>query len=252
MTWITAKFPDLPAAVRSRVFAYSTTRLGGLSEPPFQGLNLGKHVGDDASIVESNRSLLRQGEEGNPALPTEPYWLQQTHSNHVVSLPNEYDPKVETDASIAAQANLVCTIMTADCLPILIVNDSATEIAAIHAGWRGLHNGVIANTINKMTSKAERLHAWFGPAISQKQFEVGQDVVELFLEKDANYSSCFQPNSSGKYLCDMVAMARLQLGELGLKHISGGEFCTYTDATQFYSYRRDGQTGRMASFIWFI
>ena len=259
MTWITANFPELPETTKRKLTAFTTTRCGGSSRirsnAKYSSLNLATHVGDYLDVVYSNRALLRE----TAHLPSEPYWLNQTHSINVVELPYQYrgcsDGNVisiiEADASFTLLPEHVCVVMTADCLPILIVDEQAATVAAIHAGWRGLADGIIEKTILRLGVASKRLHVWLGPAIGATNFEVGQEVKDLFVQKSVTNETSFvaQPQQ-GKYLCDIYQLASNVLVELGIEHISGGEYCTVADDEQFYSYRRDGQTGRMASLIW--
>ncbi|NVK25593.1 MAG: peptidoglycan editing factor PgeF [Gammaproteobacteria bacterium] len=260
MTWITANFPDLPASTLKRLSAFTTTRMGGSSSGQFDSFNLATHVGDELDAVYSNRALLREKRQ----LPSEPYWLNQTHSNTVIEIPYQYRGYtdgniiaiIEADASYTALPNHICTVMTADCLPLLLVDSKGTKVAAIHAGWRGLANGIIEKTINKMAVETGDLHVWLGPAIGPDSFEVGEEVKQQFVALSALNRDCFveQPQSLAtepkKFLCDIYQLAKNKLNVLGVKHISGGEFDTVTELSLFYSYRRDGQTGRMASLIW--
>lgn len=254
MIWITAKFPYLNESVKTRVVAGTTTRTGGVSQGNYTGLNLATHVSDELKAVTTNRAILR--EQLN--LPTEPYWLNQTHSATAVALPyqyryhpaNNHDSVTEADASHTKLADHICTVMTADCLPLLIVNTDVTEVATIHAGWRGLVNDVIANLVESMSSPAAELHVWLGPAIGPESFEVGSEVKTQFVAKNPQHEQAFFPTKENKYLCDIYKLAKLELEKIGVKYISGGEHCTVKEKEHFYSYRRDGQTGRMASLIW--
>ena len=246
MTWTTVNFPFLSIEAQRRVRAYVSHRSGGVSDAPFDSFNLATHVGDDKSRVMTNRAILRD----ELALPSEPFWLNQTHSTQVVELPYEYHAELPADASFTARLNTLCTVMTADCLPILIVDDEATHVGAIHAGWRGLADGIIEQTIDRFNVPRNKLHAYLGPAIGPKSFEVGEDVHDAFLAKSCSHQAAFKGIGDGKYLADLYLLARQTLAELGIKKLSGGDHCTFTDADMFYSYRRDGQTGRMASLIW--
>jgi YfiH family protein len=236
----------------SNVAAFATTRQGGVSSAPYDdgrgggGLNLGIHVGDDPLAVAGNRALLRQ------SLPSEPVWLTQVHGINVVDA-GSAAPPVEADASIATTAGAVCVIQTADCLPVLFCDVEGKAVAAAHAGWRGLAGGVLQQTVARMRAAGSaEILAWLGPAIGPQAFEVGQDVWQAFVGQDAEAASAFTPLAArpGKYLADIYALARQVLGRAGVKNVSGGGFCTVGDARRFYSYRRDGVTGRMASLIW--
>lgn len=259
MTWITAKFPHLAPKYRDKIGALTTTRESGVSSAPFDSLNIATHVGDVLTDVRANRAILREALSNTFGISSEPYWLEQTHSNQVLSLPSQYFHECATnkvpqaDASFTQQEQIICAVMTADCLPLLIVNDQATEVAAIHAGWRGLHNGIIGQTINSMTSENELLHVWLGPAIGPTAFEVGEDVRQQFIALSPDYSSCFMLSKTQpvkKYMADIYHIAKLQLAALGVQFISGAEYCTYQQSKLFYSYRKEGVTGRMASLIW--
>lgn len=249
MTWITASFPNLSPETRNKIVAGTTTRAGGISIAPYSGLNVASHVGDDIAAVYANRAILR--EQLN--LPTEPYWLHQTHTATVVDIPYEYRPLMPSDASTTRCSGHVCAVMTADCLPLLVVNSQGDEVAAIHAGWRGLADGIIGETLKALRSKPEELHVYLGPAIGPTAFEVGEDVIEEFRRAGHNVLACFKPTSKpGKFLADLYEIAKIQLQYANVTHISGGEFCTYSDPERFYSYRRDGKTGRMVSLIWIV
>ena len=238
--------PDWPAprAVRSLL----TTRCGGVSRPPYASLNLGDHVGDDRSAVAANRALLRGALAGGG----DPRWLEQVHGTRVVDAaacsPN--DPPLAADASFARDKGVVCAVMTADCLPVLFCDDAGSVVAAAHAGWRGLLAGVLEASVAAMGVPASTLLAYFGPAIGPRAFEVGDEVRAAFVADDATLGVAFQPKQPGKWLADLYLLARLRLNRIGLTRIYGGDFCTFSDADRFFSFRRDGQTGRMASMIW--
>ena len=233
---------DAPAAVHALV----TTRSGGLSLGPYSGLNLATHVGDDPEAVAANRALLRLPPFN---LPAEPLWLQQVHGTRVL-VADEYRENCQADACLARTSGLVCAVLTADCLPLLICAEDASVIAAAHAGWRGLAAGVIEAGVAAMAVEPGRLLAWLGPAIGPNAFEVGADVREAFCRHDAAAQQAFVPRGKDKWLCDLYLLARQRLAGLGVRRVSGGECCTFGDAQRFYSYRRDGITGRMASCIW--
>jgi len=233
--------PDWPAP--ANVQAFTTTRVGGISRGQWNSLNLGGNCGDDPRHVQKNRILLRT------LLPAKPHWLQQVHGRQVVSLDEDFDPEQTADASICSTASRVCAVLSADCLPVLFCNKQGTRVAAAHAGWRGLVDGVLEATVAEMDCKAASLMAWLGPAIGPQAFEVGQDVYDAFLQRDAGNAIAFKPHSA-RWLADIYTLARLALAKAGVKNVSGGEYCTYTDKKKFFSYRRDGETGRMASVIW--
>jgi polyphenol oxidase len=232
--------PDWPAP--PGVHALQTTRSGGSSGPPYDSLNLGDHVGDDLVTVERNRSLL------NAWLPSEPVWLEQVHGTQFV-LAESAGCRPVADACISHRKNSVCVVMTADCLPVLLCDEAGSVVGVAHAGWRGLVNGVIEATVGAMEVPGKSLMAWLGPAIGPQKFEVGGEVCEAFLRHDPAAAAAFTPTTD-KYLADLTLLARHRLGALGIQRIYGGNFCTYTDRERFFSYRRDGKTGRMGSFIW--
>jgi YfiH family protein len=182
-------------------------------------------------------------------LPAEPVWLQQVHGTAVVDA-GMTSCLPQADACIVRHRDAVCVVMTADCLPVLLCDEAGTVVGAAHAGWRGLCDGVIEATVQRMNVNTSSLMAWLGPAISQRAFEVGGDVRDAFIEIDAQSQQAFLPHTNGKWLADIYLLARLRLNALGITQIYGGEFCTYTDSKHFFSYRRDGVTGRMGSFIW--
>ncbi len=235
--------PDWPAP--SWVHAVSTTRAGGVSKPPWHSLNLGAHVGDNPEDVEKNRALLGQwAEPGARSFG----WLKQVHGTSVAVLPQAGD--VTADASVTSQTGTACVVMTADCLPVLFCDPSSGRVAAAHAGWRGLCGGVLERTVEHLGNPSSVL-AWLGPAIGRNQFEVGAEVREAFLLSDSQAAGAFMPSPrhSGHYLADLYELARQRLANAGVLKVYGGEFCTATDSDRFFSYRRDGQTGRMASLI---
>jgi polyphenol oxidase len=223
----------------------------GFSAAPYDSFNLGSHVGNNPIHVAQNRQLLSQ------FLPSEPVWLNQVHGINVVDAANT-DCVPDADASFTSRKNVVCVTMTADCLPILVCDDAGTLVASIHAGWRSLCDGVIEATIKKLPAKPANLIAWLGPAIGPKAFEVGAEVREQFIQKDAKAELAFKKHANNqeqdKWLADIYQIATLRLHNLGITQIYGGgidqDFCTFTQKEQFYSYRRDGATGRMATLIW--
>ncbi|MEQ1555757.1 MAG: peptidoglycan editing factor PgeF [Gallionella sp.] len=259
--------PDWP--VPANVRALQTTRSGGASAAPYHSLNLGTHVGDAPLLVARNRNAL------NTLLPSEPVWLEQVHGTRVANA-DAANCREIADACIATKRGAVCVVMTADCLPILLCDTQGTVVAAVHAGWRGLAAGVIEATVSAMqaesllgvstaresTHQPMQLMAWLGPAISQIAFEVGAEVRDCFVAQNPANAAAFTPSlpqgeglnvqrsASKKFHADLYALARLRLQALGITQIYGGERCTYTESDTFFSYRRDGVTGRMASFIW--
>lgn len=226
--------------------ACTTLRIGGVSPSPYDSFNLAEHVDDTAENVQQNREILKK----ELGLVNEPIWINQTHS--AISIEAKPDNRhVEADASFTSQPNQVCVVLTADCLPILICNEQGTEVAAIHAGWRGLAYGVIASTLSKLNSPRSSLKAWLGPAISASNYEVGAEVRKAFLDAHPEADFAFLPSPNQRWLADLYALARLILVKEGIRSIDGGNFCTFAESERFYSYRRDGQlTGRMASLIW--
>jgi len=237
--------PDWDAP--GNIAACTTTRRGGFSRGSWGGFNLAGHVGDDPSHVRLNRSLLNDSLQ----LPATPVWLEQVHGCDVaVADELGLDGPVSCDASISRQQGIVCAVLTADCLPLLLCQQDGSRVAAVHAGWRGLAAGVIEQTIAQMQCPGEQLLAWLGPAIGPDAFEVGSEVRETFFAHESQAEKAFRPLDNGKWLCDIYRLVRQRLTGLGVKRISGGDLCTYTDEEQFYSYRRDGVTGRMASLIW--
>lgn len=233
-------WPDAPA----NVAALATTRAGGVSTAPYDSLNLGDHVGDDPRSVAANRARLAA------ALPGAPVWLSQVHGVAVADAA-EVPPGVvpQADAAVAARAGVVCAVLTADCLPVLLCDRAGTVVGAAHAGWRGLAGRVIERTVEAMrTRTGADLTAWLGPAIGPASFEVGEEVRAAFAHLPAS-SADFMPRPNGKYLADIYALARKALAGCGVDSVAGGEWDTVRDA-RFYSYRRDGVTGRMASAIW--
>jgi YfiH family protein len=245
LRWLTPDWPA-PATVR----ALSTLRSGGASGPPYASLNLGGHVGDDATVVEGNRRALRNA----AGLPAEPAWLEQVHGTHVMDLDSQA-PSGPSDAAVTRQPGRVCAILTADCLPVLLASVAGDRVGAAHAGWRGLAAGVIEATVAALGASPRQLLAWLGPAIGPRHFEVGTEVREEFLGRaeagdTAADEAAFVPNARGRYMADLYALARRRLQRLGVERIYGGGQCTYTDDARYYSHRRDGRTGRQATLIW--
>ena len=233
--------PDWPAPLN--VKALQTTRAGGFSSAPYDSFNLGDHVGDAPLAVERNRMLL------NRLLPSEPVWLNQMHGT-VVADADRASCLPQADACIARHRASVCVVMTADCLPILLCDTQGSVVAVAHAGWKGLAAGVIEATVKSMDVAPENITAWLGPAISQDAFEVGDEVRAAFAAIQPQASSAFIPSKSGKWFADLYALARLRLNALGITRIYGGGSCTFRERDRYFSYRRDGATGRMGTFIW--
>lgn len=233
--------PDWPAPPNVR--ALQTTRRDGVSAAPYDSLNLGAHVGDNPLAVARNRELL------NHLLPSEPVWLEQVHGTGVVNA-DMAGCRVRADACIARHRGSVCVVMTADCLPVLLCDAQGTVVGAAHTGWRGLCDGVIEATVRAMEVAPQSLMAWLGPAISREAFEVGDEVRAAFVAAQPQAASAFIPGQPGKWFADIYALARMRLNALGIAQIYGGGHCTYREREKFFSYRRDGATGRMGTFVW--
>jgi polyphenol oxidase len=241
MPWI---LPDWPAPPEVR--ALSTRRSGGVSAAPFESLNLGAHVGDNPEAVEENRRRLRTA----VGLPAEPVWLSQQHGTNVLDLDGAHDAAARADASCTRRLGRVCAILTADCLPVLLASDSGAGVAAAHAGWRGLAAGVIEATVRALALPPQSLLAWLGPGIGAAHFEIGAEVRDELLRADPQAEAAFERNARGRYTADLAALARRRLERLGIERIYGGDACTYAGREDYFSYRRDGRTGRQATLIW--
>jgi YfiH family protein len=233
--------PDWPAPVN--IHAATTLRTGGVSRGTYSSLNPAAHVGDDNDRVRQNRQIIREMLD----LPAEPVWLNQIHSNHAVKAVKTATLQ-QADASYTNVSGVVCAVMTADCLPLLICSRDGAQVAAIHAGWRGLLAGVISNTVAAM--QQQNFLVWLGPAIGPDCFQVGSEVRVAFLQKSAAFNNAFKEQSHDKWLADIYQLARIELAMLGIVNVYGGTHCTFTEHERFYSYRRDTQTGRMATLIW--
>jgi len=233
--------PDWPAPVNVR--AFTTTRNSGFSQSPWGSLNLGKSCGDNPQHVEQNRSSLLK------LLPGKPRWLNQVHGTNAVRWDDAAEPGTNADAIVSHHPGQVCAVLTADCLPVLFCNQAGTSVAVAHAGWRGLAAGVLEATVLAMECKPAELVAWLGPAIGPRAFEVGKDVYDVFVNLSAENAIAFRPHGD-RWLADLYQLARLALTRVGICQVSGGGYCTYADSNNFYSYRRDSVTGRMASIIW--
>jgi len=234
-------------AMPKGVAACSSTRIGGVSEGAWESLNLGAHCGDNLDHVEENRQ--RMFAAGR--LPSKPVWLEQVHGSDVLKLTGEPYASKRADASYSNTPGTVCAVMTADCLPVLFCNTAGTEVAAAHAGWRGLCAGVLEETVACFADSADNIVAWLGPAIGPQAFEVGPEVRAAFIEKDPQAERAFHP-AGDKFMADIYLLARQRLMNVGVNQIYGGDRCTFTETGDFFSYRRDKTTGRMASFIWLI
>lgn len=238
-SWIV---PDWPAP--ATVSCLLTTRLGGVSQGAYASLNLGDHVGDDPAAVARNRALVTER-------VVRPLWLEQVHGTDVVNAARAISASPsQADAAFAREPGVACVVMTADCLPVLFCDRSGSVVAAAHAGWRGLLAGVLEETVRSMAVPGAELMAYLGPAIGPQAFEVGDEVRSAYVAVDAQSSVAFTPAAPGKWLADIYLLARQRLAGQGLTQVLGGTFCTFSDAQRFFSYRRDGKTGRMASMIW--
>jgi YfiH family protein len=238
--WLQPRW-DAPAGVRSAF----TLRGGGASAGAYASLNLGAHVGDDPAAVAANRARVRAA----LALPSEPVWLEQQHGVRVADLDREPAP-APADAALTREAGRVCAVLVADCLPVLLATRRGDAVAAAHAGWRGLAAGVLEATVAAFGVPGSELVAWLGPAIGPNRFEVGAEVRQAFLEVDAGCGAAFQPNERGRWLCDLPGLARRRLAAAGVTAIARSSACTCSDATRFYSHRREQPTGRMAALVW--
>jgi YfiH family protein len=248
----------LPPGVK----AVCTTRAGGVSLPPFDSFNLGDHVKDDPQAVAANRARLANAlaEHLNEHSVVRPVFLQQVHGVNVVALHADTPDGTVADACWSSDVGVACTIMVADCLPVLLTHPDGGVVAAAHAGWRGLAGGVIEQTVSAMCQakglKAQHLSVWLGPCIGPTAFEVGDDLRQTFMQADANMQRFFKthPGHSNKWLADLAGMARARLAALGIHDIHGNDstpaWCTVGESSRFFSYRRDGVTGRFAACIW--
>jgi len=240
--------PDWP--IPKNVRALCTTRVGGVSSAPFNTFNLAIHVEDSLPDVLTNRKRLAL--QAN--LPNAPIWLNQQHTDVALQLTNDshFQSPPVADASWTQANNVVSVVMTADCLPILVTDNEGTCVAAIHAGWKGLADKIVTKTIHSMPVEPKNLMAWIGPAISVKYFEVGQEVFDAFVGKQSECEQFFHSTNMkhGKYLADLPGLVRYELKNLGINQVYQSNLCSFEDSEQFFSYRREGKTGRMASMIW--
>ena len=239
--WIT---PNWPAPLNVR--ALCTTRSGGISSGPYASFNLGDHVGDKPHIVNQNRARLLKD------LPNEPKWLNQVHGSTPIWVDNNTNI-LKGDAALSRTRNIVCAILTADCLPVFLCDKTGTTVGIVHAGWRGLAAGVIEQTITEMKKECSHIMAYLGPAIGPDYFEVGEEVRHSFIQQDKMSAPAFTPYNgvnSKKWLADIFLLARQRLAAAGVTKVYSNEECTYSNSDKFYSYRRDGDTGGMASLIW--
>lgn len=236
--WIVPDWPA-PAGVRALI----TTRAGGVSAGPFASFNLGLRTGDDPQAVAANRSRL------SSLLPQPPRWLRQVHGARAVEADALADAP-EADAAVARRPGTVCAVLVADCIPVLLADRAGSVVAIAHAGWRGLAAGVIENAVRTMAGDPGGYVAYLGPGIGPAAFEVGDEVRDAFLARDAGAAGAFTPHAAGKWLADLFRLARRSLNRAGVGEIHGGTLCTYSDAGRFFSYRRSRTTGRMAALIW--
>lgn len=243
LNWL---YPDWPAPASVR--AVVTTRRGGASLSPFEGFNLAAHVGDDPAAVSFNRQRLVE----TLSLPGEPGWLQQVHGTRVAVLDREISDCPEADAGFSTMPGQVCAVLTADCLPVLFCDRAGTRVATAHAGWRGLAAGVLEATVTALAVPAGELLAWLGPAIGPRAFEVGNEVRDAFLRTDPDAASAFDASRPGHWHANLYRLARRRLARAGVEAeaVYGGGHCTFGEAERFYSFRREGTTGRMANLIW--
>ena len=238
--WVAPEWP-----VSSRVRVVSTLRVGGSSQGSYASLNLAAHVGDDPGSVVENRRRLREA----AGVPGEPLWLEQVHGRDVVVHPGQVGVP-RADAAIATAPGRVCAVMTADCLPIVLADREGSRAGVAHAGWRGLAEGVVEATVASLGGDPGRLVAWLGPAIGQRAFEVGPELREAFVGRNPAAEACFLQNGRGRFQADLCGLARLALARAGVGSVHGGDWCTASDADRFFSFRRDGVTGRMATLAW--
>jgi hypothetical protein len=235
--------PEWPAPATVR--AAFTLRQGGVSQAPYDSLNVGARVGDEPAAVAENRRRLRVQLQ----LPHEPAWIEQVHGTEVLDLDGSAVAGA-ADAVFTRRTGAICAVQVADCLPVLMSARDGSVVAAAHAGWRGLAAGVLEATIKRLAVEPRQLIAWLGPAIGQGHFEVGDEVRQAFLAHDGGAAGAFAANARGRWQCDLAGLARRRLAALGVGAIFGGDWCTYADASRFFSYRRDGRCGRMAALIW--
>jgi len=235
--------PDWPVA--ANVHAISTTRRGGASYGAYDSLNLADHVGDEPHRVQQNRRLLATAQQ----LPAKPAWLDQQHGCNVACI-DEGPPQVAADAAYTHRGAKICAVLTADCLPVLLCDEEGTRVAAVHAGWRGLAAGIIEAALDKLEPEKRRIYAWLGPAIGPQVYEIDNVVRSRLLQADSQADAAFVATREGHWTADIYELARRRLLCAGVKDIFGGDFCTFRDPERFFSYRRQGACGRMASLIW--
>jgi YfiH family protein len=230
--------------VPPRVRAAMTTRAGGVSTGVYASFNLATHVGDDPAAVAENRRRLR----GALGFPAEPAWLEQVHGTGVAVLPAAV--QAPADAAVTFTRGVVCAVLVADCLPVFLAGRAGDRVGIAHAGWRGLAAGVLEATIAALACPPGELVAWLGPSIGPRAFEVGAEVRDAFTAQDAGAAAAFHTGRAGRWLADLPGLARRRLAAAGVTDVSGGDLCTHGDAARFYSFRRDGVTGRLAALAW--
>ncbi len=235
--------PDWPAP--DNIHAITTTRLQGVSLAPFDQNNLGLYTQDLLAHILKNQKNL----QNKHALPSPPIWLTQVHSRHVLNI-NDTPPHLVADGSYTTRSGRVCAVLTADCLPILICDTAGQTVCALHAGWRSLARGIIERALIRLNLAPQNVLVWLGPAIGPAHFEVGDEVREIFISQDPKAKTAFQAHQKHKWLTDIYQLARIRLESLAIKKIYGANYCTFSDNTLFYSYRREGITGRQATIIW--
>ena len=240
--WIAANWP-----APERIRAGTTTREGGVSTEPYDSFNLAAHVGDDLGHVDSNRSMLMR----QLTLPTTPLWLKQEHGNSVIHAPGAATAGTCADACYTSVTGVVCVVLTADCIPLLMCNRAGTLVAALHAGWRGICRGIIGNCVAQLNEHPDQLLAWVGPCICAAHYPVREDMRNACLQALGTAAGiAFTPAPQGGWFADIEKLAIMELKRLGMSAIYSSSHCTYAESDRFYSYRRDGRTGRMASLIW--
>lgn len=232
--------PEWPAPKRVR--ALVTSRAGGTSAGKFASLNLSARVGDDPACVARNRAILRA------CLPADPAWMRQVHGTAVIDAARA-TPQTEADAAVTREPGMVCAVMTADCLPVLLCDRAGQVVGIAHAGWRGLAAGVIESAVRALGVSPRELIGYLGPGIGARRYEVGEEVRVAFAEKDQSAAASFAPGREGKFYADLYALARARLAAAGVTEVHGGGHCTASEE-RFFSFRRDGTTGRMASLVW--
>lgn len=234
--------PDWPAPANVR--AFFTTRAGGVSEGEYASMNLGQSSGDAADRVRTNREIVRA------TLPSDPVYMRQVHGTAVALLDSVDTASVTADAAVCGVAGRVATVLTADCMPLLLADRGGARVAAVHAGWRGMAAGVVENAVDALGVPPAEVIAWMGPTIGADAFEVGPEVREAFVACDPKAAAAFRAHRPGKFMADLYGLARLRLASRGVTHAFGGGFCTFHEAGRFFSYRRAPESGRMGAFIW--